>query len=192
MNAPPKRRFRNYLLDPGFQLKYTSMVVGVTLIVASVLGYFAYSFSHQQTELLSMSLDTFDPSAAADIEGWMAERDRMVLLSIVGGITFLTFALALTGIIVTHKVVGPVYKMRLLLGKVADGHLKLQGRLRKGDELQELFESFATMVESLRTAQQEEIDELDLALNKARDAGANEDVLEHIIAVRDRMKAALD
>jgi len=36
--APPiKRRLRNYLLDPRFQFKYTSYVVIVTLVVASVL-----------------------------------------------------------------------------------------------------------------------------------------------------------
>jgi hypothetical protein len=33
----PPRKLRNFLLEPKFQLKYTGMVVGVTLVVAAVL-----------------------------------------------------------------------------------------------------------------------------------------------------------
>ena len=191
---PPKRHLRNYLLDSRFQLKYTGMVVLVTVFVALILGYFAYDYSRGQTESLTITMamqPDLAPEVANDLAGWAAERDRQVLFAILGGILALALALGLTGIIVTHKVVGPAYKLRLLLNQVASGKLKLAGRLRKGDELQELFEAFANMVESLRDTQEREIAELDAAIEEARKAGVDDDALSHVVEVRDRMVASL-
>lgn len=193
--APPKRRLRNYLLDPRFQLKYTAMVVGVTVLVAGVLGYFAYKYSEGQTEALMVQMATMPElpaDTAGDIEAMAKERDREVLLKIVAGILILAVALGITGIIVTHKVVGPAYKMRKMLGEVAEGHLKMSGRLRKGDELQELFDAFAAMIEALRSFQAGEVTALDEAISKARDAGVPDDALAAVVNVRDRMAATLD
>ncbi len=191
----PKRKLRNYLLDTRFQLKYTSMVVAVTIAVASVLGYFAYDFSRDLTE--SMNLRQVmeagaDAESIASIERMAEAQDRKVAFSILAGIAILGLTLGLTGIVVTHKVVGPAYKMRLLLAEVAKGKLKLNGHLRKGDELQELFEAFANMVDSLRAAQAREVAQLDDAIARARAAGVSDESLEAISEVRDRMRAALD
>lgn len=112
-------------------------------------------------------------------------------MSIITGITILALALGFTGIIVTHKIVGPSYKMRRLIGDVADGHLRVQGRLRKGDELQDVFEAFERMVVNLRKRQQDEIDLLDAAIQKSRDAGTPEEALQDIVEVRERMAAEL-
>ena len=192
---PIKRKLRNYLLDTRFQLKYTGMVVAVTVLVAAALGYFAYDFSRGQTESMQVSIAAnpdMNPEAAADLQAYGEAEDRKVLLGISVGILLLALSLGLTGIIVTHKVVGPAYKMRLLLNEVADGKLKLVGRLRKGDELQELFEAFARMVENLRETQAREIAELEAAIAEAKASGASDDAIQHIVEVHDRMKAALD
>ena len=129
---------------------------------------------------------------AADLEGWAEAEDRKVLIAIVAGVLILAMMLGVTGIIVTHKVVGPAYKMQLLLNRVADGKLQLAGRLRKGDELQNVFEAFANMVESLREAQAREVSELDAAIEKAREAGVDDDALAALREVRDRMQATLN
>jgi nitrogen fixation/metabolism regulation signal transduction histidine kinase len=192
----PQRRLRNYLLDPRFQLKYTGMVVVVTVAVAAVLGYFAYKFSKGQTEILNIQIamqsDHMDPSSVEALEGYAKKQDQQVLLGIIGGILALALTLGITGILVTHKLVGPAYKMRMLLGEVAAGKLRIAGRLRKGDELQELFEAFSQMIDALREEQSREICELDEAIAKARSAGVAEDALRHVVEVRDRMQAALD
>lgn len=199
---PVKRRMRNYLLDTRFQLKYTGMVVVVTMVVAVVLGYFAYDFSKGQTESMTLSIamtPEINPEAAADLEAYAHAEDRKVLMGIVGGILTLMLVLGVTGIIVTHKVVGPAYKLRQLLNEVASGHLKLVGRLRKGDELQELFESFANMVEKLREAQASEVKELEDAIAQLEaNSGGNYreapyiEGIEHLTEVVARMKATLD
>lgn len=193
--GPPKRRIRNYFLDPRFQLKYTLMVVVVAVLVAMVLGYFAYDYSRGQTEAMSITMamqPDLDPEVAADLEGWAEAQDRGVLMKIIGGVFILAFVLFVTGILVTHKLVGPAYKLKLLFRNVEKGHLKLAGRLRKGDELQDVFEAFAAMMEALRENQAREIAELDAAMEKAKESGVSDDALAPIAEVRSRMQAALD
>jgi methyl-accepting chemotaxis protein len=191
----PKRQLRNYLLDRRFQLKYTSMVVGVTLVVASLLGAVAYSESKGQTEALQIQLAAqpdLDPQVAAHLDAFGKERDRQMLAGILAGIGLLTLALGLTGIVITHKIIGPAYRIRKLLATVARGHLRVDGALRKGDELQDVFGAFNDMVTTLRARQAEEIAQLDAALSKARSGGVPEGSLQTFSALRDRMQAQLD
>lgn len=190
----PKRHLRNYLLDPRFQLKYTGMVVLVTVMVASVLGVFVYRSSKAQTESLTiqMAMMDIDGSLQGSLEEMSEARDREVLLSIIGGIVLMGLVLGFTGIVVTHRLVGPAYKLRLLIHEVASGKLKIMGTLRKGDELQEVFEAFADMITALRAAQAKEIAELDAGIAHAREAGVATDQLQSIQGVRDRMQAAID
>lgn len=192
--APPKRHLRNYLLQPRFQLKYTGMVVGVTAVVASVLGYVAYDYSTGQTRMLMATSTQFDvaPETAALFEDSARDEDRKVLFGIAGGILLLTITLGITGILVTHKLVGPAHKLKLLLGDVRDGRLKVVGKLRKGDELQDVFLAFEGMVEELRRRQAEEVATLAESITRAKTAGTPEDVIKDLTSVHDRMKAELE
>jgi hypothetical protein len=191
----PKRQLRNYLLDRRFQLKYTSMVVGVTLVVASILGAIAYQQSKGQTEALQVQLamqPDLDARVASDLDAWGRDRDRQILTGIIAGVFAMCLALGMTGIVVTHRLVGPAYKMKMLLRNVQTGHLKVAGSLRKGDELQDVFVAFHDMVNSLRTRQAEEVALLDAALSKAQATGTPEEVLRIFREVRDRMRAELE
>lgn len=189
--GPPKRRLRNYLLDARFQLKYTGYVVVVTLVVASVLGFLAYRESQAQTEMMSIGW-AMQGQTSDFIEQQARDYDRNMLLSICGGILALTIALGVVGIFVTHRVVGPAYKMKLLFQHVTDGHLSLKGRLRKGDELQDVFLVYEQMIETLRERQREEIAQLDGGIESARKSGATDEALADLMALRERMQRALD
>lgn len=187
---PPKRRFKNYLLDPAFQLRYTGMVVAVTFLVASGLGYMAYDYSSQQTEMLTVNLAL--EGHTEDFITAEAERvDRELLLKIVGGILTLVVALGFTGILVTHRVVGPAYKLKSLFRHVADGHLRVYGRLRKGDELWDVFDEFEKMIIKLRANQRGEIDRLDKVIAQAKEANTPETVVAELENLRARMDAEI-
>jgi methyl-accepting chemotaxis protein len=193
---PAKRRLRNYLLDARFQLKYTSMVVGVTVVIASALGFLAYRYSRGQTEMMTITqiegrVD-LDPKYVTFNEAEARKADRNVQLGINGGISILALAHGITGIMVTHKLVGPAYKIKRLLRDVRDGHLKIEGRLRKGDELQDVFDAFEEMINALRAEQQSEIEMLDAALEQASAAGVPDEALGELRTVRQRMREALD
>ncbi|MDF2693343.1 MAG: hypothetical protein K0S65_1726 [Labilithrix sp.] len=119
-------------------------------------------------------------------------QQQTMMLSLVAGLTLLVVLIGLLGIYFTHKVVGPIYKMKMLLRQVGDGKLNFQGKLRKGDELQDFFEVFAVMVEKLKVRQTREVEELEAAMAEARATGASDAAIAKIGKVRDEMKAALE
>lgn len=195
----PTRKLRNYLLDRRFQLKYTTMVIGVTLSVASVLGALAYRESQGQTAALQIQLvaqPDLDPGVVASLEAFGRARDRQILLGILGGIAVLTLALGLTGIVITHKLVGPAYKIRMLLSTVAKGQLKVDGSLRRGDELQDVFAAFNDMVTRLRARRQDDLTRIEQALalaeaRRASGADQSDGVVLALSELRDRLIAEL-
>lgn len=202
----PKRRLRNFLLDARFQLKYTGAVVAVTVLVTGAVGYWlgseAYSYSTGMTQMLLMQrgggLEVTDEMQQL-FEEEARESDAQVLRSIVTGIValvvILAVALGLTGIVVTHRVVGPAYKLKLLLREVANGSLNTRGGLRKGDELQDVGEAFKEMVVALRRRREDELAQLERVLGKAeaaaRDPDADE-IVRDLRALRDRLRATLE
>ena len=119
-----------------------------------------------------------------------AQQGRMGI-TIVAALTLLVFLLGLLGIFFTHKVVGPIHMMKILLRQVGDGKLNFNRKPRKGDELIEFFEVFAAMVEKLKSRQAEEVKVLEAAMEEAKSSGASEAAIEKIRKVRDQMHAEL-
>jgi len=195
MGDKKQRRMRNYLLDRRFQLKYTGMVLLVTVSVASGLGYVAYRFSQGQTEALTAHIASqpdLGADTASDLEEFAQQEDRKIRNAIVVGVLLLTLALGFTGILVTHRVVGPAYRMRRLFEHVGEGKLEITTGIRKGDELQELYHAFAEMVESLRDQRAEEIEQLEDTLNKMEAAGVQSAYITELRAVLARIRKTVD
>lgn len=201
---PPKRLLRNYLLDARFQLKYTGMVVVVTALVTggtgTWLGYEAYRYSTGMSEMLLIQqggvAEQLDDELHQLMEDESRQRDlevrNQIVLGVVALVVILVLALGFTGIVVTHKVVGPAYKLKLQLGDVANGNLNIQGGFRKGDELQDVGEAFKSMVTALRDRQEEEIADLEKILEAVKGEDVDEGILDQINDLRERMRAPLD
>lgn len=88
---------------------------------------------------------------------------KTLLWSLVGILSALVVAIGLAGIVVTHKVAGPIFKMKRHLIDVTGGDLKVPSGLRKGDELVDFFTAFQSMVVSLRKSREEQLYELEQA-----------------------------
>jgi len=119
-------------------------------------------------------------------------QQQKMLVALVGALAALVLIIGMCGVWFTHKIAGPVYKMKMLLRQVGDGRLVFQGRLRKGDELQDFFEAFSSMVDKLRDRQAREVAELEAAIRMAGEAGASQESLAKVQLVRDEMKRAID
>jgi nitrogen fixation/metabolism regulation signal transduction histidine kinase len=100
----------------------------------------------------------------ADQQASLIRQQRAMIVSLVGGLALMVVLIGLLGIYFTHKVAGPVYKMKRLLKQVGTGDLHVEARLRKGDELQDFFETFTEMVASLRAFEAEQLVQLESAL----------------------------
>ncbi|MBI5481342.1 MAG: hypothetical protein HY906_20960 [Deltaproteobacteria bacterium] len=139
-----------------------------------------------QLAAVAKQQDALAPQHAAVVRQQGAMR-----WSIIGALLVLVVAIGLLGIYVTHKVAGPIHKMKGLLKQVGDGKLVFEAHLRKGDELQDFFEAFSSMADSLRTRQEQAVTGLERAIEAARAGGASSESLAQLTTVRDEMKRAL-
>lgn len=111
---------------------------------------------------------SFLAQRAADLEQQARDvesQQRVMLLALVVVLALLVGGVGVAGIVFTHKVAGPIFKMKRLLRQIGEGKLVLRERLRKGDELQHFFETFEKMVDDLRNRQKAEIARVDHILD---------------------------
>lgn len=98
--------------------------------------------------------------------GDLAHQQRIMNITLIAMLTILVIGIGIAGIVFTHKVAGPIFKMKRLLRQVGEGKLVVRERLRKGDELQHFFETFEKMVEDLRSHQKGEIAKVDKIIDQ--------------------------
>jgi hypothetical protein len=139
----------------------------------------------QQAQLLKQAEELKSQASTLALE------HRNVLFTLCGALTLLVVLIGVAGIIVTHRVAGPIFKMKMNLKAVADGHLRVPSPLRKGDELVDFFETYRSMVIALRERQESEIAKLDSAITSLG-AKADPAELEPLHSLRRDMKGALE
>lgn len=115
-----------------------------------------------------------------------SDRTRLQMLLAGSGAALLVLLLVM-GIVITHRIVGPVHKMKRLLRRVSTGRLVVEERLRRGDELEDLFDTFLQMAYSLRAMQTARLATLDATIKQAETTGAAKDVLDGMRALRAQM-----
>jgi hypothetical protein len=86
---------------------------------------------------------------------YRGERQITVVLVIIGFL--LLVGITLYGIVMTHRVAGPLYKISLYLEKLRSGRYDTVYNLRKGDHLVEFYEHFKRAHAGLRTMQEEDL-----------------------------------
>jgi nitrogen fixation/metabolism regulation signal transduction histidine kinase len=119
------------------------------------------------------------------------DRQNLQLLLIAAGIALLGLLTGM-GVIITHRIVGPVHKMKRLLRRVSTGRLVIEERLRRGDELEDLFDTFLQMTYSLRAQQTARLATLDGTLKRAELTATPQEVLEGMRALRAQMFLGLE
>jgi len=135
-----KRRI--YYIEKKFQTKY--ILLTIFLLLTYTFAFIIIIFSPY---ILTLSLDFYSLSEKAE-----AARTLLLLHSKVwpgiGGIILLFGALS---IFITHKIAGPLYRLKKSLSEINEGNLDVKVKLRKGDDLKDLAEHFNILAEELRT-----------------------------------------
>ena len=136
-NAPRRPGYgrRTYLLDREFQLKYILLLSSLGAGGMLVLGLLAHRV-HATEE---------------------AAQAGTTLLWLTGlGVVGLAVTLGLFGLVLTHRVAGPVHVMSLYMAALAAGRYPRLRPLRKKDELRSFFDRFGEAVERIRQREAEE------------------------------------
>jgi methyl-accepting chemotaxis protein len=162
--ASNQRSFANYLVKRRFQLKWTAWIIVVTIGIFSSLGAYLYKveqlYTHGNEKIcatLGYSLD----DCQGVIGDFMDSGDRGTVWILFGLCVVLVLILAVVGIILTHRVAGPIYALGMFMDNVGKGSLKHARGFRKNDEFQELADGFQSMVASLREWEESEVKRLE-------------------------------
>jgi hypothetical protein len=146
---------RTYLIDQGFQLKYVLVLavvgVGVSVLFGTMM-YLAHLDAARSLPLPPMVLETWDRG-----------QGTMVALTL-GMAVLMGGALSLFGVLITHRVAGPIYVITRYVETLAKGRYPIMRPLRKTDELRPFFEQFQEAVESMRRREMDEVKALEAAL----------------------------
>jgi len=159
-----KRKVKNYLLDVGLQLRYTATIVVIAVVLTAILGHRIYQAT-QDTSKVILWTGLVDPATAQELQSQFAQSDRTVMLGIIGFAIILVLSISGVGILLTHKVAGPLYKISSFFGRIRDNRLgPAPAKLRKGDELQDFYLSFREMHQAVRGRVEDDVRVLEGAL----------------------------
>lgn len=128
-------------------------------------------------------------SLVAEVET-LESFHRRLLWSLCGALLLLVVCIGAAGIFVTHKVAGPIFKMKRHLRQVAKGQLQVPWGLRKGDELVHFFDAFRKMVAALRSERERHIELINGAIAESTATGSP-DELRILRELKDEMEKSL-
>ena len=186
----PSYKRRSYLVEPGFQLKYTAILVVVGAAITALFGVMMFQ-AHVEAANLANLPATFGDAVNKSYQGH--------LLGMVVGIgAVMVVSLALFGVVITHRVAGPLFIMARYLEALGAGQFPELRPLRKGDELQAFFSALQQAVEQLRSRDADDLVAVDQALVQLErycaatpEAAAQlTTALVSLKALRDRKRAA--
>ena len=127
---------------------------------------------------------------ASDAELQATQSRTMTLVATSFAIFLLI--LACLGIYITHRVVGPVFRMKHLLSQAGGGRLIFDRGLRPGDELQDLYAVFKDMITQMRERQLSEVARVAELASSARTAHGDAPLTRELEALHREMRAAAD
>jgi hypothetical protein len=158
------------VVDKAFQYKYTAMIVFIVVLISAGLGYLLLQSYLEMNRIMDVALASF-----AGISAKVNEHTALDVFYIsVAFLVLEVLALGTMGLIITHRVCGPIFVMHGHLTTMLDGHYPVTRRLRPKDEFRATFELFTAVVESLRQRDADELEKLDQAIAAARQKGVAE------------------
>jgi hypothetical protein len=176
---------RSYLVDRGFQVKYALLLGGAGVLLAAVFGFWLYQAHVQATQLVPL-----DPEIRALVD----RSDRELLVAFAGIAALMGLALAFVGVVITHRVAGPVFVMGHYMTVLSQGRYPRMRTLRRSDELRRFFLVFLEAVDAMKkrdaahaVALEDAVERMRAALPRVPELGPAIDALE--AAARERRRA---
>jgi methyl-accepting chemotaxis protein len=134
-------RRRIYFIEKKLQAKYIMLTVVSLVLYTGIFVILVFS-----PYMITLH---FDYPLAEKTE---AARALLLLHGTVWpGLVAAIFFFSLLSVFITHKVAGPLFRMKKDISQVVEGDLNVVVRLRKGDDMKDLAEKINLLIEELRT-----------------------------------------
>ena len=136
----PERPYKRkqYLVDRGYQLRFVTRVFMVVLAVAVISSLIS-------TTLLWLNMYRTDLESQTPLIASLIAVATTLLIELLLAIPIVFFL----GIRQSHRIVGPMNRLKRTLEAIGTGDFSQRITLRQGDALEDLAKSINQMVESL-------------------------------------------
>lgn len=139
--GPPKYKRRKKLINKSLQLK----LVGVFTAIGSTCALF-------QIVLVNYGLLEIAKSAPGGGNEILEKARGMMLTNVAWTLGALVPLMTCIGIVLTHRIAGPAYRMTQHCKEIAAGGAIRTCKIRKDDELQELCDALNAAIETMSGA----------------------------------------
>ena len=133
-----------FIINKPFQIKYSLLLALIGLFVSILFGAHIFYFLNQYLVAIIPSYAEHEQIK----EFVQTEKTKIFLYLVVLSLLLSSFLFFL-GIIVTHKIAGPIMVIKRKMADVESGNIQAYVKLRKGDEFKDLAKSFNSMLDSL-------------------------------------------
>lgn len=147
-NAPKpyKRRLRNLLINPSYQLKYLFWLTLSGLVLVFLNAYSFYSYTRENYDLL-VDLSPMTDEAKAQL---YLELNQIVFRLGLISVGFLVVA-GIIGVVLSHRTAGPMFHFKRVFRSIREGNLNARVHLRPKDDFQDVAKEFNDMMDSVLT-----------------------------------------
>ncbi|TAL16799.1 methyl-accepting chemotaxis protein [bacterium] len=134
---------RKLLIEKEFQIKFILKVLAVIVVGTALTGIFLYKFGNYQ-------FDRTYYLAHQDVrESWEVFWEAVLGASL-ASMALVTAPIIFFTLYESHRIVGPLYRVRVNLDKISGGDLTLETKLRKDDEFLVFNDVMNNLTHSLR------------------------------------------
>jgi hypothetical protein len=179
----PRRRVIP-IIDARFQWKYTLLIMALGVGLTAIMGGFLYKAHIDNTHLL-------DLAGNQQLQAEVMRGDQIFLLYLIVLVVVMGVGLGVWGLIVTHRISGPLYIVVRYLGALASGRYPDMRPLRKRDELHDFFAAFEEAVNAMRNRDIMALRDIDGALAEVTKSNDPKAVVEATTKVLRRYRANL-
>ncbi len=133
---------KHILINPTFQVKFALLFTLAVMVFASIFPVFVYTLFE------SMENHSLFAKSTAAIQALREARSDMVIFFVVMMVvtTLTSFLLALFH---SHRIAGPLYKLRMSMVAMQQGVLNQHIKFRNKDNFMELADGFNAMTDSI-------------------------------------------
>lgn len=144
-----------YLVAKEFQLKYVGVILALMLATAVLCAYVVY-----YTAMVSMG----EKLALVYPQGRLISIIKTVNFRILFSLVIVTPLVVVLGIVLSHRIAGPIYRIEKFLNTVSTGDLSARLTLRKNDEFINVATAINTAIDSIKSNIREEKAHIDGAM----------------------------
>jgi len=130
-----------YFLARGFQLRYAGIILLVAFVTAVLSGLTVFRTT---CNILGEKLSQVYP------QGLFVAIFNKVALALLKNMAVLAVLIFIFAIFISHRIAGPIYRIKSVIRAIGEGNLDAPVYLRKNDELHDLAEEINKLQESLK------------------------------------------